>query len=166
MGEGPEGVEDGYGPVRRSVGGKSPYLGRHELLHSGIILVKLSCMLKKVIFSMGIISSLFIGKAARAQGEAKRDTITYYRKQIDTLDKQIIDLLGERMKAARAIGTYKMDHQIGVVQSARFEEVLQHGIERGKKQGLSEEFVRALYNDVHRESVHQQELLQAARKKE
>ena len=69
-------------------------------------------------------------------------------------------------KAARAIGIYKMDHQIGVVQSARFEEVLQNAIRRGQGQQLSEEFVRALYNDVHKESVHQQEVLQAERKKD
>ena len=92
--------------------------------------------------------------------------MSYYRSQIDTLDKQIIDLLGERMKAARAIGIYKMDHQIGVVQSARFEEVLQQAINRGKERQLSEEFVRTLYNDVHKESVRQQEVLQAERKKD
>ena len=112
---------------------------------------------------MGLLFSLFLGKA-KAQEAAKKDTMSYYRKQIDTLDKQIIDLLGERMKAARAIGTYKLDHQIGVVQSARFEEVLQHAIERGKGQELSEEFVKALYNDVHKESIRQQEVLQAEHK--
>ena len=70
------------------------------------------------------------------------------------------------MKAARAIGIYKLDHQIGVVQSARFEEVLQHAIQRGKERQLSEAFIRALYNDVHQESIHQQEVLQAERKKQ
>ena len=121
---------------------------------------------KKILFAMGILFSLFFGKAkAQAQDAARKDTMTYYRKQIDTLDKQIIDLMGERMKAARAIGIYKMDHQMGVVQSARFEEVLQNAIRRGKEQELSEEFIRALYNDVHKESVRQQEVLQTERKK-
>jgi chorismate mutase len=122
-------------------------------------------MCKKILFSMGIICSLFLGKA-KAQDATRKDTLTYYRGQIDTLDKQIIDLLGARMKAARAIGIYKMDHRIGVVQSARFEEVLQNAIRRGQGQQLSEEFVRALYNDVHKESVHQQEVLQTERKKD
>lgn len=114
---------------------------------------------------MGILFGCSLGKA-KAQDVARKDTMTYYRAQIDTLDKQIIDLLGQRMKAARAIGIYKMDHQIQVVQSARFEEVLRGAIRRGKEQQLSEEFVRALYNDVHKESVHQQEVLQAERKKD
>ena len=122
-------------------------------------------MHKKIVFSMGILLSLFFGKA-KAQDAVRQDTLGYYRKQIDTLDQQIIDLLGERMKAARAIGIYKLDHQIGVVQSARFEEVLRHAIQRGKERQLSEAFIRALYNDVHQESIHQQEVLQAERKKQ
>src|SRR5260221_6151052 len=120
---------------------------------------------RKILFSMGILCSLFLGKA-KGQDAARKDPLTYYRGQIDTLDKQIIDLLGARMKAARAIGIYKMAHRIGVVQSARFEEVLQNAIRRGNQQQLSEEFVRALYNDVHKESVHQQEVLQAEGKKD
>jgi len=119
---------------------------------------------KKILISMSILCSLFLGNV-KAQDAVRKDTMTYYRKQIDTLDKQIIDLLGQRMKAARAIGIYKMDHQMGVVQSARFEEVLRNAIRRGKEQQLSEEFIRALYNDVHTESVRQQETLQTERKK-
>jgi chorismate mutase len=97
---------------------------------------------------------------AKAQSANPKDTLTYNRAQIDTLDSQIIDLLGKRMAAARAIGIYKIDHHIGVVQSARFEEVLQNAIKHGTSLGLSEEFIRALYNDIHKESIRQQEELQ------
>jgi len=121
-------------------------------------------MIKKTIFTTGIVFCFFVGKA-QAQEVAAKDTMVYYRKQIDTLDKQLINLLGQRMKAARAIGVYKMDHHIGVVQSARFEEVLNAAILRGKTQHLSEEFVRALYGDIHKESIRQEELLQAEKKK-
>lgn len=96
---------------------------------------------------------------AKAQTTNAKDTLGYYRAQIDTLDSQIVDLLGKRMSAARAIGIYKMDHQIGVVQSARFEEVLQKAIRHGKDVQLSEDFIRALYNDIHKESISQQEEL-------
>lgn len=94
-----------------------------------------------------------------AQSANPKDTLSYYRTQIDTLDSQIIDLLGKRMSAARAIGIYKIDHQIGVVQSARFDEVLQNAIKHGMALRLSEEFIRALYNDIHKESIRQQEQL-------
>jgi len=102
------------------------------------------------------------GKAqAQTQGSAtpQTDTMTLYRDKIDQLDKQIVQLLGERMEAARAIGTYKMAHKIGVVQSNRFNEVLQRAIAEGKQLQLSEEFIKKLYEDVHAESVRQQEAL-------
>jgi len=119
-------------------------------------------MKSKALLSLTIVMTSIIGKA-KSQDPGHKDTLVVYRAQIDTLDKQIIDLLGKRMAAARAIGIYKMDHRIGVVQSARFEEVLLNAIRRGKDLQLSEEFVRALYNDIHKESVNQQELLQKGR---
>ena len=114
---------------------------------------------------MELLYSLFMG-GAKAQDAARKDTLTFYRTEIDSLDKQIIDLLGERMRAARAIGIYKIDHRIGIVQSSRFEEVLQNAIKRGRERQLSEEFIRHFYNDVHMESVRQQVTLQTERKKD
>jgi len=97
--------------------------------------------------------------SAGAFGQSTVDTMRYYRAQIDTLDKQIIDLIGQRTAAARAIGQYKMDHQIGVVQNKRFEKVLEDAIKRGKKNQLSETFIRSLFDQVHKESIRQEEAL-------
>ena len=110
------------------------------------------------LFLFILIATASFGKA-KAQSANPKDTLGYYRAQIDSLDSQIVDLLGKRMSAARAIGIYKMDHQIGVVQSARFEEVLQNAIRHGANVHLSEEFIRAIYNDIHKESIQQQEEL-------
>jgi chorismate mutase len=104
--------------------------------------------------AMGIITT-----NAQTQTAAKRDTLTIFRDKIDQLDKDIVRLLGERMEAARAIGAYKLTHNIGVVQSNRFNEVLQQAITYGKEKGLSEEFIKALYEDIHKESIRQQEAL-------
>ena len=112
-------------------------------------------MSRNLFIPFSIILLLTAGKVS-AQDKSNKDTLTYYRTQIDTLDRQIIDLLGQRMAAARAIGIYKMNHKMDVVQSARFEEVLLNAIKRGNQQQLSEEFIRALYNDIHKESVYQQ----------
>jgi chorismate mutase len=121
-------------------------------------------MNKKLLFITIFLMGMFFNKA-KAQEPPGKDTMSYYRGQIDTLDKQIIHLLGERMGAARAIGTYKLDHHMGVVQSARFDEVLLNAIKQGKSEQLSEEFIRALYNDIHKESINQQEILQQTYKK-
>jgi len=120
-------------------------------------------MSRNLFIPFSIVLLVMAGKV-KAQEKNNQDTLTYYRTQIDTLDKQIIDLLGQRMAAARAIGIYKLDHKMGVVQSARFEEVLLNAIKRGNQLHLSEEFIRALYNDIHKESVNQQEQLRQKNK--
>jgi chorismate mutase len=96
---------------------------------------------------------------AKAQQKQPADTLTIYREKINQLDQQLIQLLGQRMEAARAIGVYKQAHKIEVVQSSRFNEVLQKAIANGKAAGLSEEFIKALYEDIHKESIQQQEAL-------
>lgn len=106
-----------------------------------------------------VLAAASLSKAKAQTTTNPKDTLSYYRGQIDSLDSQIVELLGRRMAAARAIGIYKMDHQIGVVQSARFDEVLQNAIKHGMTLRLSEEFIRALYDDIHKESIRQQEEL-------
>lgn len=112
--------------------------------------------MKKIIICTSIMVCCLC--VAKAQSKVS-DTMSYNRAQIDTLDKQIIDLIGQRMQAARTIGNYKLHHNIGVVQNKRFEEVLNAAIQRGKDNQLSEEFIRSLYNDVHKESIRQEEEL-------
>jgi chorismate mutase len=119
-------------------------------------------MNRKIVLIMGILCSCTILHAQTSSTKAPVDTLSYYRAQIDKCDQQIIDVLGKRMEAARAIGTYKSNHQIGVVQSARFDEVLNAAIKHGGELHLSEEFVRALYNEIHKESIRQQEALPKA----
>jgi len=115
-------------------------------------------MTKRIIIT-GVLAMGLLTANAQKKTESKQDTLTTYRTKIDQLDKEIVHLLGERMEAARAIGTYKLNHKIEVVQSNRFNDVLQQAVTNGKEQGLSEEFIKALYEDIHKESIRQQEAL-------
>lgn len=108
-------------------------------------------MKKIIILTTILVTGLVTAKA--------QDTLTIFRDKINQYDQQLIQLLGKRMEAARAIGMYKQSHKIEVVQSNRFNEVLQKAIENGKAAGLSEEFIKALYEDIHKESIQQQEAL-------
>ncbi len=80
--------------------------------------------MRKIIITAGICFMGAIGAKAQSTAAPVEDTMTVYRKKIDELDKEIIHLLGERMQAARAIGTYKMAHKVAVVQSNRFNVVV------------------------------------------
>ncbi len=75
------------------------------------------------------------------------------RVKIDSLDNQLIKILGERERVAQAIGVYKAKNHIAPLQEARFKQVVAKSIEAGKKEGLSPEFITELMNAIHKESL-------------
>lgn len=115
-------------------------------------------MKKASFLTVMLVFGIMIAKAQQAPA-SKADTLTVFRGKINQLDKDIIHLLGERMEAARAIGLYKQAHQMQVLQTNRFNVVLQQAIAAGKEQKLSEEFIKALFEAIHKESIRQQEAL-------
>jgi chorismate mutase len=75
------------------------------------------------------------------------------RVKIDSLDNQLIKILGEREKIVLAIGIYKAKNHIPPLQEARFKQVVDKGIAVGTKEGLSPEFITELLNAIHKESL-------------
>lgn len=75
------------------------------------------------------------------------------RVKIDSLDNQLMKILGERERVVKEIGIYKAKNHIPPLQEARFKEVVNKGIAAGSKEGLSAEFITELLNAIHRESL-------------
>ena len=82
--------------------------------------------------------------------------IVMLRKQIDELDNQLMDLLAKRMRVCREIGQYKKEHNMTVLQTARYGEILDKRGAQGSLCGMDSEFVRKIFEEVHEESVRQQ----------
>lgn len=80
-------------------------------------------------------------------------TLQVSRKKIDSLDKALIALVGERERVVKEIGIYKAQNNIPSLQANRFKEVLEKSVEAGKKEGLSETFITELMNAIHKESL-------------
>ena len=78
------------------------------------------------------------------------------RTQIDSLDDQLIEILAARMKVCVAVGQYKKEHNIAVVQTNRYNEIVERLTKEGKEAGLSEDFVKKIMDTIHEESVRQQ----------
>ena len=55
-------------------------------------------------------------------------SITYWRKQIDEIDRTLVSLISARARCARKIGSLKREQQLPIVEAARETEV-QKGIE-------------------------------------
>ena len=82
--------------------------------------------------------------------------ITALRKQIDELDNQLVELLAKRMRVCREIGQYKKEHNMTVLQAARYGEILEKRGAQGAQCGMSAEFAVRIFEAVHEESVRQQ----------
>ena len=78
------------------------------------------------------------------------------RKQIDELDNQLIELLAKRMRVCREIGQYKKEHNMTVLQPSRYNEILDKRGAQGALCGMSADFIRSVFEEVHEESVRQQ----------
>ena len=78
------------------------------------------------------------------------------RHQIDNLDNQLLELLAKRMRISREIGQYKKEHSMPVLQTNRYDEILQKRMAQAVELGMSGEFMKEVMLAIHEESVHQQ----------
>ncbi len=81
------------------------------------------------------------------------DPLIQYRNQIDSIDTQLIELLAQRMKVVREIGSYKSKHNLKILQLKRWEEVREQGLEHGKTLNLPKEFLTQLLRIIHKEAI-------------
>lgn len=90
--------------------------------------------------------------------EAKQTTedLSHLRQQIDELDNQLLELLAKRMRVSCEIGVFKKEHNMTVVQTERYDEILQHRIKQAEEMGMNPEFMRVVLEAIHEESVRQQ----------
>ena len=78
------------------------------------------------------------------------------REQINHLDDELMTILGQRMKIADKIGEYKKNNNITILQTNRWNEILEKAYTKGEKLGLSKEFITKYYDAIHLESINHQ----------
>lgn len=84
------------------------------------------------------------------------ESLTALRKQIDELDNTLMELLTKRMRISREIAEYKKQHNMRVVQTGRYNEILDKRGAQGALCGMDADFVKKVYEAIHEESVRQQ----------
>lgn len=78
------------------------------------------------------------------------------REQINHVDDEIMQLLGQRMKIAEQIGEYKKNNSVTILQTNRWNQILERAFNRGDNLGLTREFVTKYLDAVHMESINRQ----------
>ncbi len=88
------------------------------------------------------------------------ENLSALRRQIDELDNSLLELLARRMRVSEEIGQYKKEHNMPILQSQRYDEILQNRISQAERMDMDGEFMKTVLVAIHEESVrHQQEIM-------
>ena len=104
-----------------------------------------------------LLAELVVKSHDDTASEGVQKALAACRCEIDQADMTLLATLARRMEMSRRIGELKKSANLTVLQSTRWEQVLGHAIEHGRSIGLSEEFVRDIFNRIHIESITQQQ---------
>ncbi len=88
--------------------------------------------------------------------EAYHAALERLRQQINHLDDELLQILGQRMKIADAIGEFKKNNNVTILQTNRWNEILERAFSKGENLGLSREFISKYFDAVHMESINHQ----------
>ncbi len=87
---------------------------------------------------------------------ASTESLKSLREQIDEIDNTLIEQLSKRMRISREIARYKKEHNVAVMQTQRYKEIIDKRGAQGALCGMQVDFIKAVFEAIHSESVRQQ----------
>ena len=84
------------------------------------------------------------------------ENLTELRHQIDEIDNQLLEILAKRMRISQEIGQYKKEHNMPILQTGRYDEILNKRISMAEKMGMDGNFMKTILEAIHEESIRQQ----------
>jgi chorismate mutase len=84
------------------------------------------------------------------------ENLSELRRQIDVIDENLLEVLAKRMRISREIGIYKKEHNMPILQTPRYGEILEKQTKAAIAMDLSPEFIKKIMTEIHEESVQQQ----------
>ena len=106
--------------------------------------------------ALGLMLGQLVVRKSDSDSPEYKENIDQLRAKIDVIDESILYTLASRMKISRQIGEYKKKNNIAILQTSRWDSLLEKVIAKGAEYGLSEKFVTTLFNAIHDASVSEQ----------
>ncbi|MBO5699500.1 MAG: bifunctional 3-deoxy-7-phosphoheptulonate synthase/chorismate mutase type II [Bacteroidaceae bacterium] len=100
--------------------------------------------------------NFILNKLVIRNGGETTECLAELRRLIDECDNNLIELLAKRMRISREIGQYKREHDMTVVQTSRYSEILDKRGAQGSMCGMDSTFMKTIFEAIHEESVRQQ----------
>lgn len=85
-----------------------------------------------------------------------QDKIEEIRQILDTMDAEVVDLLGKRMELVQQLGQLKIENNIAIFQKERWREIIDSRSIWGKKNDLDAAFILKLFELIHDKSIKTQ----------
>ena len=98
----------------------------------------------------------FVLRKADSKNPEFVDKLASLRTQIDKIDDQIFQKLGERMQIVEKIGEFKRDNDVTILQVSRWDEILQKRTAYGSVLKLEKDFTEKMLELIHSESIRKQ----------
>jgi chorismate mutase len=109
--------------------------------------------------ALGSIVNNLVVRQQKNNDKESQTVLECLRKQIDEVDDELIDLFARRMGIVVKIGSLKKDHKMTILQSDRWQQIMNRLSAKSHQTGLSEEFLSAVFKNIHQESINHQELV-------
>lgn len=102
------------------------------------------------------ILSFILGQLVIRKDTYTTENLAQLRRQVDECDDNLIQLIAKRMRVCREIGQYKKEHNMTIVQTSRYNEILEKRGVQGTLCGIDSECTKTIFQAIHEESVRQQ----------
>jgi chorismate mutase len=106
--------------------------------------------------SLGELLRSLIVRKPNVNGNGLNDVLENFREKIDQFDKDLIDVIQNRMMIVEEIGKYKKLNNITILQTKRWSEIVKDRIKTGSTKGLSRDFIMKVFTAIHEEAINRQ----------
>lgn len=103
--------------------------------------------------------SLILNNLVIRETNQTTENLSELRKQIDEIDINLTEILAKRMRISKEIGIYKKEHDMPILQTSRYDEIIHKRVQEGMAMEMGEEFLKSIFEAIHSESVRQQMMI-------
>lgn len=103
--------------------------------------------------------SLILNNLVIRETNQTTENLSELRKQIDEIDINLTEILAKRMRISKEIGIYKKEHDMPILQTSRYDEIIHKRVQEGLAMEMGEEFLKSIFEAIHSESVRQQMMI-------
>ena len=107
-------------------------------------------------FELSELLKRLVVRHANSDNPDFKNKLDQLRESINKADDELLQVLANRMGIVEKIAEYKKQNNVTILQTSRWESLLNERIQVGTLMGMSEEFIKALYVLIHEESIRKQ----------